>query len=368
MIDSLGVIMTRRENFFRTVRREGTPDWLPLDFGMSKITTDIFRQHAGADADPCEYFNFDGRWLGAGPLMRPTPDWRALYYADGSLPEGAEITPDWGVARIYNAEIDDFQDYFPLRHAETAADVDAYPWPDMAADARYADLPARIQAVQASDHIAIVGQGISSFESAWNIRGFETLLLDMAEGSPVARRLFDHFYELGIRCAEQVARAGADVMNTGADVATQRGPLMSPATWRDYVFPLLRDSIAAAKAIKPDLLVDYHSCGCVIDMVDGFIEAGIDILNPVQPEAMDIAELKDRFGDRLSFHGGIGVQSVLPFGTPDEVRAATRRTIEILGAGGGYICCTSHTIRPETPWENILAMVETVREYGQPPV
>jgi uroporphyrinogen decarboxylase len=156
-------------------------------------------------------------------------------------------------------------------------------------------------------------------------------------------------------------------MNSGADVATQRGPLMSPGMWRTYVFPILRDSIAAAKRIKPDLLVDYHSCGNVTELIEGFIEAGIDILNPCQPEAMDLFELKRRYGGQVTFHGGIGVQSVLPFGTPAQVREMTRRTIEIMGAGGGYICCTSHNVRPETPWENILAYVETVREFGVPP-
>jgi uroporphyrinogen decarboxylase len=340
---------------------------MPLDFGMSAGFRKVFEEHVGAGVDQCEYFNFDCRWLGASGTRRPAPDWRALYYADGSLPADAKIDPEWGTGRVYCEGSDDDMQYFPLRNVSTVAEVDAYPWPDQGAAYRYTELPAKVAAVKASDHIAVVSQGMSSFESVWNLRGFEILLADMGEGNAVAHRLFERAHELAVRCAEQVARTGADIMNTGADVATQRGPLMSPRMWRTYVFPILRDSIAAAKRIKPDLLVDYHSCGNVTELVEGFIEAGIDILNPCQPEAMDIFELKRRFGSQVTFHGGIGVQSVLPFGTPQEVRDMTRKTIEIMGAGGGYICCTSHNVRPETPWANILAFVETVRDYGTPP-
>ena len=359
--------MTRRENFLHAVRRKGQPQWVPLDFGMSSGTRKLFQQHAGATADSCAYFNFDGRWLGPAPTQRPTPDWRRLYYADGSLPLNATIEPEWGQGLLYDESSDDNLQFFPLRNISTAAEVDAFPWPDAGADYRYRELPAKVQAIKDSDHIVNVAQSMSSFESAWNLRGFEMLLVDMGEDSPVAHRLFDRIHEIAVRCAEQAARSGADIMNTGADVATQRGPLMSPAMWREFVFPILRDSIAAAKKIKPDLLVDYHSCGDVASMIDGFLEAGIDILNPCQPEAMDIFALKKRYGKVLTFHGGIGVQSVLPFGTPQEVRDMTRRTIDIMGEGGGYICCSSHNIRPETPWANILALVETVREYGTPP-
>jgi uroporphyrinogen decarboxylase len=102
-------------------------------------------------------------------------------------------------------------------------------------------------------------------------------------------------------------------------------------------------------------------------LFEGFIEAGVDILNPIQPECMDIFALKKEYGERLSFHGGIGVQSVMPFGTATQVRDTVRRTIEGMSAGGGgYLCSTAHMIRPEVPWENIMALVETVKEFGHP--
>ena len=95
---------------------------------------------------------------------------------------------------------------------------------------------------------------------------------------------------------------------------------MSRELWRTYLFPLMFDSFKAAKAIKPDILIEYHSCGNVSGIIDDLLETGIDILNPCQPEAMDIFELKRRYGKALTFHGGIGVQSVLPHGTPSKSR------------------------------------------------
>lgn len=356
--------MTRRENLLRAARRQ-SHQWMTLDFAMSEETRKVFQARVGSHVDYIAYFNFDGRWLGPKPGNRPAPDWRRLYYPDGSLPEHA-VFDEWGAACVHLANTDDDRTFFPLRNISTAGEVDAYPWPDMGADYRYAGLAERIAGLQADGFPVFVGGG-NFFESVWNLRGFEALMLDMAEGSAVARRLFQRMAELQVRCAEQAARSGADILQTGSDVATQRGLLMSRSMWREYIFPMMRDCIQAAKRIKPDILVLYHSCGNVVDLVDDFIGAGIDILNPCQPEAMDIFELKRRYGKALAFHGGIGVQGVLPFGTPQAVRDMVRKTIDIMAEGGGYLCSLAHTLRPEVPWENCMAFVETVREYGEPP-
>lgn len=357
--------LTFRENFLCAARRQN-PAWVPLDFALSGgFRRNVFEARVGKGVDHCEYFRFDGRWLGPGPSRRPSRDWRALYYADGSLPDGAGIDGEWGRASVYNAETDDDRQYFPLRHLESEADVEAYPWPDVGAAYRYEQTRAQVRAVQEQGLTAHVSDA-NVFESVWYLRGFEALMLDMAMDTPAARRLFLRMAERQVAASEQAARCGADVVSMGSDLATQQGLLMSPTMARDWVLPMLRDSIRAAKAANPAVLVDYHSCGNILALLDDLLEAGIDILNPCQPEAMDIFELKRRYRDVLSFHGGIGVQTVLPFGTPQEVRDAVRRTIEIMGEGGGYICCTAHMVRPEVPWENLMAMVETVREYGHP--
>ena len=360
-------MITPRENFHRTVRKQN-PQWIPLDFGISRGAMKMFREHLGADIDVVEHFKYDGRWIGpAHGTKRPTPDWKALYYNDGSLPEGAEIESQWGTAKLDHPATDDATSFFPLRNIETEADFDAYPWPDdIGAPFRYEGMKERVAAAQNAGY-PVYGSGLNFFEGLWGLCGFERLMEGMALEEPWARKMYKRHAEDLVCTAEQVALTGADILQTGSDVATQLAPLISPAMWRDWIFPLMRDSIAAAKRIKPDMLAFYHSDGNVEWLIEGFIEAGVDILDPIQPECMDIFAVKEKYGDRIAFHGGIGVQTVMPFGTPQEVRDTVRRTIDGMSRnGGGYICATAHMVRPEVPWENVMAFVETVREYGHP--
>jgi len=360
-------MLTPRENFIRAARRRN-PEWITLDFGVSKGAMDMFRRHLGDDVDIVRHFKFDARWIGpSGGTHRPTPDWRALYYSDGSLPPEASIGSEWGTAQVEHPETDDSLSFFPLRKISSEADLDAYPWPDdVGAAHRFAGMKEKVDAAHAEGS-PVYGCGLNFFEHIWGLCGFDILMMGMAMDEPWAKKMFrKHAADL-VRTAEQIALTGADVLQTGSDMATQLAPLISPDMWREWLFPLMRDSIAAARRVNPDILVQYHSDGNVEPLIEGFIEAGVDILDPIQPECMDIFAVKRKYGDRLSFHGGIGVQTVMPFGTPQEVRDTVRRTIEGMGAGGGgYLCSTAHMIRPEVPWENVMAFVETVKEFGHP--
>jgi uroporphyrinogen decarboxylase len=155
------------------------------------------------------------------------------------------------------------------------------------------------------------------------------------------------------------------MIQLGDDIAMQDNLLMSRKMWRTWFGPRLRRVIEAAREIKPDILIEYHSDGKVNNLVGDLIDTGIDILNPVQPECVDHAWIKAEFGQRLSFSGGLGVQSVLPFGTPDEVRAHVRSAIETLGAGGGLIIGPSHVVERDVPMDNFFAMLEAIDQYGQ---
>jgi uroporphyrinogen decarboxylase len=134
--------------------------------------------------------------------------------------------------------------------------------------------------------------------------------------------------------------------------------------WNQWFRPRLERVIKAAKEIKPDILVWYHSDGKINDLVPDLIKAGVDILNPVQPECVDHQWIKATFGNQLAFSGGLGVQSILPFGTPDEVRQHVFNTIKILGDRGGLIIGPSHVIERDTSIENIMAMLSAIDEYG----
>ena len=138
---------------------------------------------------------------------------------------------------------------------------------------------------------------------------------------------------------------------------------MSVELWRTWLKPRLKKVIDAGRAIKPDLLIFYHSCGYVIPFLNELIEVGVDVLNPVQPECMDFADVHRETAGRLSYWGTIGTQQLLPFGTPEAVRETVRRNLEICGPQGGIVIAPTHMVEPEVPWENLVAMREAAQNF-----
>jgi len=137
---------------------------------------------------------------------------------------------------------------------------------------------------------------------------------------------------------------------------------MSPKMWREFIKPYHAEVYKAVKAINPDIKIWYHSDGNPIEVVEDLIEIGVDILNPLQPECVDIYEMKRRYGDVLVFDGLIGTQSTMPFGTPQDVKDAVRRVKDDFGQNGGLIISPTHVLEPEVPVDNIVAFVEACKE------
>jgi uroporphyrinogen decarboxylase len=146
----------------------------------------------------------------------------------------------------------------------------------------------------------------------------------------------------------------------------QHACLMSRDLYAEWLKPRLRQVIDAARSVKPDVIIQYHTCGYVMELIPELIEAGIDVLNPVQPECMDVEQVFREFGDALSFNGSLGTQILMPFGTEQDVRDTVKRNLDFFGEKGGLFCCPTHMLEPEAPWENIEAYAEACRAYGRP--
>ena len=140
--------------------------------------------------------------------------------------------------------------------------------------------------------------------------------------------------------------------------------MMSLEIWRQVFKPRLMKVIRAAKEVNPQILIFYHSDGNVRKAIPDLIDAGVEVLNPVQPECMDPAEVKEEFGGRLSFFGTISVQNTMPYGTPHEVHEEVKLRMETIGKNGGLLLAPAHVLQPDTPWENIVAFFEAVDAYG----
>ena len=349
--------MTPRENMLAALRRKN-PEYVPFTLSLCPSLFEEFKRRTGS-ADPAEYFGFSHRGVGPSASRHPV-DYSGYY---GKLKEGTTID-EWGVGYEPGSTAHFTRFLHPMEEFDDPDQVWSFPLPDMLADYRWADVPARVKALHDAGY-AVQGGAIQIFEFAWYLRGLDNLLCDMLTDEDMARACLKRMADFQVALAAKYAACGVDMILYGDDVGTQRGMMMNVELWRKWLKPDMARAIAAAKAVNPDLIAIYHSDGVIYDIIPELIEIGVDVLNPVQPECMEPALLKKTYGDRLSFWGTIGTQTTMPFGTAEEVERKVRENIEIVGEGGGLCVAPTHLLEPEVPFENIEAMVNAVKKYGR---
>jgi uroporphyrinogen decarboxylase len=226
----------------------------------------------------------------------------------------------------------------------------------------YGNLAENIKAERdKSDKYFLVTIYGSHFEKAYFARGIENFLADMAGDPPFARKLLNLIIEKNMVMLENfLALPEIDGVMLGSDWRAQRGLLMSPDVWQEMIRPGEQKEYDLIHAYGKDVWV--HSCGHIEAVIPSLVEMGLDVLNPIQPEVMNIAELKRKYGHKLTFWGGISTQKTLPYGTPDEVRAEVRQVRDMMSKGGGYILAPAQSIQNDVPLQNILALLEVARE------
>ncbi len=259
----------------------------------------------------------------------------------------------------------------PLSGAVTEADVDRHPWPDPLDPVRFKGILEAARKIIAEEKRAVImgsmSAGIMEMH-AW-MRGFEDAFADLGSNPALACRIMDRVLDMKLAYWDKalgILGDSVDVVQEADDFAGQNGLLLSPRTYRELAKPRhkrLFDFIHSRTKAK----IFFHSCGSVRKVIPDLIEAGVDILNPVQVSAagMDSAELKREYGKDLAFWGGgVDTQRVLGTGTPQEVRQEVRRRVTDLMPGGGFVFNTVHNIQGNVPAENIVAMWEACREFG----
>jgi uroporphyrinogen decarboxylase len=288
-------------------------------------------------------------------------------YAGPPLGPGEDI---WGVRRVpisYGSGSYDEIAHYPLAGAEAPADLNAHPWPTTAWF-DYDSLPERIAAAQAGGERCLMVANGNLFETAWYMRGFQRMFMDMVLNPELFHAIMERvtaFYVAHFRDMLAAADGAVDLAFTADDIGGQHGLLMSLDMWERFLKPYHVRLNAAIHAFGVKVI--YHTDGAVMDAVPGLIDMGIDVLQALQFSAtgMDPRVLKERYGERLCFEGGISVQTTLPFGTAGDVRREVEERIAVLGKGGGYILGPSHAIQAGTPPENIVAMFDAA--LGLPP-
>jgi uroporphyrinogen decarboxylase len=360
--------LTPRERV-RAAVEQREPDRVPFDFWAVPEVCAALRNYLGVETDEqvLRLLGVDCRLVApdyAGPAPRVQPDGT---YFDAWGTHRRKVSNDFSTYDEYAG--------FPLAEAQTAADVEAWDgWPDPDHwDTR--TLKDKILALnrEVPYHIRYEVGGI--FEWSWGLYGLDRFLMDLKRRPEVPCAIMDCFTDLYIANVTRVLEAAdglMDMVYTYDDVGIQTGLMMSPRMWRQFILPRhqrLNAAIRRAAIRRYPVKIMYHSCGGVYPLIKAFAdEMGIDVLNPLQPQAagMDLGRIKQEFGGRLAFHGGVDIQHTLPHGTPEEVQAEVRQRCEVLGRGGGYICASAHYIQADTPLENIVALYTTCRELAAP--
>jgi uroporphyrinogen decarboxylase len=203
-----------------------------------------------------------------------------------------------------------------------------------------------------------VGWGL--FERSWTLRGFENILVDAIQAPDFFEEVLDRLADLYVAFVEYTADLPVDGLLFGDDWGDQRSVILGPDRWRRFVKPRWARVYAAAH--RRGKIVMHHSCGSVAAIMPDILEVGVDVLESVQPEAAGMSpyELKRQWGDRITFWGCLGSQSILPRGTPEEIRAEVGRLRCEMGKGGGFILAPAKPLQPETPTANAVALVEAL--------
>lgn len=310
-----------------------------------------------------DYFGIEIRRVGFKPAKK----------FSNFLPYYPQVPPntyfdDWGIPFVTGSEEHEKRELYPMAAFKTAQKVLEYPWPDFMASYRHEHLEKEVNKLH-DEGYPVIGRlteisGGFIFETAWQLRGMDNLFVDFYDNPDLAHLLLDKITEINTQVSARFAEAGVDILWLADDIGIQSTMLMSPAMWRKWLKPRLKHLIDSAKQLNPHIHIFYHSDGFIEPVIPELIEIGVDILNPIQPECMNPVKLKKLYRDQLSFFGTIGVQTVMPFGSPEDVKRNVREMIEGVGEAGGFIIAPTHFVEAQVPWKNVEAFFEAVKEFG----
>lgn len=287
------------------------------------------------------------------PIRMSSPMSIKPLYADPDE-YGATITDEYGVTWS-TSKIDRGS---PINPCLSEPDLSHYTFPDPTEAYRFEHI--RTWCAEQQGHYRIIWAG-DLWERATFMRGMEQLLLDVAINQRFVEELLDEITGNILETVRILAEIGDfECIAVSDDYGTQHGMLMSPEHWRRFIKPCLARIYELAK--DNGFAVFHHSCGNILPVIGDMIDLGLDILHPIQPEAMDILFLKKTFSEHLTFCGGIPTQDLLVSGTPDQVRSEVQRLKRDMGKGGGYIVEPGITIQADVPRENLIAMIDEVRQ------
>ena len=332
--------MTKRE-VLRTVLNHQKPPYVPWSFGFTVEARRKLLEYTGSEAGLDDLLHNHILTLG-----------NDIGFFDDI--GGDRVRDVFGV--VWNREID--KDIGIVEGTVLPeATLDGYEFPDPHDKRFFADIPPKIS--EHPDRFRVYSIGFSLFERAWTLRGMENLLIDFVVNPEFVEELFGAICEYNLAQVDRALEYDIDAVYFGDDWGQQRGLIMGPELWRKLIKPVLARMYGRVKAAGKHVMI--HSCGDVDELFDDLIEIGLDCFNPFQPEVMDVYDLLQSYRPRLSFHGGLSTQKLLPFGSTTEVTEETERLVAH-GVNGGYVLSPAHDVEGDVPLENMLAFIRAAQD------
>ena len=352
-------------------KMDGIPDRVPIQFDLCRQHTESFGKILGIKPDYSLSYYEDLTYRISANEIR-TRMGSDVVVVGGTVPDG--YTP---VRVDGDITMNEFGMYMkpsslyvevvkcPLENVTTAGDLEKYSFPDPGAVGRF-EKARRDTDRFGKDYFVIGDVEISLFELAWHLTGLEKYMIGMLCDEPWLDPLNDRVEEWSTGLALQLVRLGVDAIWLGEDLGSQTSTLISPEDWRRRFKPRHKRMIERLRMENPDIIVIMHSDGAVAPLLDDFIEIGVDVYNPVQPNVpgSDPQELKDKFGEKICFFGGIDQQSLLPSGDLNKIRAGIKERISILGKNRGYLLAPAHILQGDVSTGTIETMIQAAREFG----
>lgn len=344
--------MTSRERTFMALSHE-EPDRPPISATYTPEIAGTLREAFGQPEEDLGY-------VMGNDLIKTTVGMENSYYLSDTPTYTCPFGVEWRNVSNYTGAYTEIIGG-ALRDDPDGAKLRAYRIPDPDDPALYAHVREAVQRYGGEKFI-IGSCQCSIFETAWYLHGLEDTMMDMAADEDYAGELFDKIMEFPLRAGLHMIEAGADMIWLGDDVATQQNMMMSVPMWRKYFKTRYARIFEQFRRTRKDIFIAYHSCGNCTDILDDMVEIGLDVLNPIQPLAMDPYGIKRRFGRKLTMFGAIDVQELMPNGTREQIIRTVRDYKKYLGAEGGYILSPAHHLQSDTSLENIMAFYDTARE------
>jgi len=351
---------------------EGNPDRVPIQFEMCRQLSDHFAKKLGIPATYTENLYEDVTYRISANELR-------VAMGSDVVVTGASVSDDFKIEKdkngywlneykmkmrqgdIYVEVVD-----YPLAHAQTKADIDAFAFPEVDASGRFRDAEALVKKYK-NDYLVIGDIEVTVFSLAHQLVGMEKLLIDMMMEAEYVVPLFEACAEFQTQIGLRLIEKGVDALWYGDDFGTQQSLIMAPETFRDQLKPVYAKMNKRFKEANPDIIPILHCDGAVAPLLNDIHEMGFEVFNPVQPDVPGHLpkDLKDNFGHLFPFWGAIDQQDLLPNGSDEELEKDIIEKISILGEGGGYMISPAHIIQNDVSPERVLKFIELCKKHGK---